>query len=50
VLIGRAGTRDPIDATLVVVAHPGDRILTNHPQDIQRLASATGRSVAVIRC
>jgi hypothetical protein len=50
VLIGQAGTQDPIDATLVLVAHSGDRILTSDPLDIQRLASAAGRSVAVIRC
>jgi hypothetical protein len=49
VLIGQAGTQDPIDATLVLVAHPGDRILTSDPQDIQRLVSAAGRSVPVIR-
>jgi hypothetical protein len=34
----------------VLVAHPGDRILTSDPQDIQRLVSAAGRPVAVIRC
>jgi predicted nucleic acid-binding protein len=50
VLIGRAGTQDPIDATLVLVAHAGDRILTSDPQDIQRLVSAAGRSVPVIPC
>ena len=50
VLIGQAGTQDPIDATLVLVAYPGDRILTSDPQDIQRLVSAAGRSVPVIRC
>jgi predicted nucleic acid-binding protein len=50
VLIGQAGTRDPIDATLVLVAHPGDRILTSDPQDIQRLASVAGNSVAIVDC
>lgn len=50
VLIGQAGTQDPIDATLVLVAHPGDRILTSDPQDIQCLVNAAGRSVPVIRC
>ncbi|MGH3882501.1 MAG: hypothetical protein ACRDRY_24520 [Pseudonocardiaceae bacterium] len=50
VLIGRAGTRDPIDATLVLVAHSGDRILTSDPQDIQRLVAAAARPVPVIPC
>jgi hypothetical protein len=50
VLIGQAGTQDPIDATLVLLARPGARILTSDPQDIQRLVRATGRSVPVIRC
>ncbi|MGQ0777872.1 MAG: hypothetical protein ACT4NY_26260 [Pseudonocardiales bacterium] len=50
VLIGQAGTQDPIDATLVLLAHTGDRILTSDPQDIQRLLNAAGRSVTVIPC
>lgn len=50
VLVGRAGTQDPIDATLVLVARSGDRILTSDPQDIQRLVTAAARSVPVIRC
>lgn len=50
VLVGRAGTTDPIDAALVLVAHSGDRILTSDPRDIRLLLNAAGRSVAVIRC
>ncbi|MGH3427967.1 MAG: hypothetical protein ACRDRI_07870 [Pseudonocardiaceae bacterium] len=50
VLVGRAGTQDPIDGTLVLIARSGDRILTSDPQDIQRLVSAAGRPVPVIRC
>lgn len=50
VLIGQEGTQDPIDATLVLVAYPGDRILTSEPQDIALLVTAAGRSVTVIRC
>ncbi|MDQ2883181.1 MAG: hypothetical protein M3Y48_18895 [Actinomycetota bacterium] len=50
VLIGKASTQDPIDATLVLVAHSGDRILTSDPQDIQHLAGVAGRSVTIIRC
>jgi hypothetical protein len=50
VLIGRAGTKKPINATLVLVVHFGARLLTSDPQDSQCLASAPGRSVAIIRC
>lgn len=50
VLLGRAGTTDPIDATLVLAANPGDRIITSDPDDIGHLATAAGRSVAVIPC
>lgn len=50
ILIGQAGTRDPIDATLVLVAHPGDRILTSDPLDIQHLAAAAGKPVTIIHC
>ena len=50
VLIGRAGTQDPIDATLVLIARAGDRILTSDPRDMQRLVSAADRSVPVIPC
>lgn len=53
-LLGKAGTDDPIDATLVLVARPGDRILTSDPDDIgrlvDRLGARTGKVVAVIPC
>lgn len=50
VLLGRAGTTDPIDATLVLATNPGDRIVTSDPDDISQLVSALGRSVAIISC
>ena len=50
VLIGRAGTTDPIDATLVLAANPGDRILTSDPKDIGHLVAVVGRSVVIIPC
>jgi hypothetical protein len=34
----------------VLIARPGDRILTSDPHGIQRLASAAGSSVAIVRC
>ena len=45
VLLGRSGTADPIDATVVLVAESGDRLLTNAPGDLRRLADA-----AVVPC
>lgn len=50
VLLGRAGTADPIDATVVLVATHGDRLLTSDPDDLRRLATAAGRRVAIIAC
>lgn len=50
VLVGQAGTSDPIDATVVLIADAGDRILTSDPEDIIHLAEAARRRVAVIRC
>ena len=50
VLLARAGTADPIDATVVLTAEPGDRILSSDPDDIRRLATAAGTSAAVVTC
>ena len=50
VLIGRAKTSDPIDATIVLVASGGDRILTSDPGDLQRLAKVARKRVAIIAC
>src|SRR5690349_14714133 len=47
VLLAEAGTADPIDATVVLLAAPGDRILTSDPEDLARLAAAA-RNRAVI--
>ncbi|MGH3544910.1 MAG: hypothetical protein ACRDPW_03140 [Mycobacteriales bacterium] len=50
VLIGRARTSDPIDATLVLTAQPGDRILTGDPADIGHLVTTAGVRVVVVSC
>ena len=50
VLLGRAGTTDPIDATVVLIAENGDSILTSDPGDLRRLAAAAGTEVAVVPC
>ena len=50
VLLGQAGTADPVDATVVLLARPGDRILTSDPDDLTRLASAAGNSAVIVAC
>lgn len=50
VLLARAGTADPIDATVVLAAEPGDQILTSDPDDIRRLATAAGARAAIVSC
>lgn len=50
VLIGKAATSDPIDATLVLAAHPGDRIITSDPDDIGRLVATAGIQAVVVAC
>ena len=49
-LQGQAGTSDPVDATVVLLAGPGDRILTSDPGGIARLAAATGSRAVIITC
>ena len=50
ILVGRAKTSDPIDATIVLITSNGDRILTSDPRDLKRLASAARKRVAIISC
>ncbi len=50
VLLARSGTSDPIDATVVLVAESGDRILTSDQGDIARLVAASGIRAATIAC
>lgn len=49
-LLGRNGTSDPIDDAVVLMAEPGDRIMTSDPDDILQLAEADGKPVVVIPC
>ena len=49
-LLGRAGTQDAVDATVVAASQTGDRILTGDTKDITRLVEASGRSILVVRC
>lgn len=50
VLLAETGATDPIDATVVLLAAPGDRILTSDPGDLTRLAAAAGNRAVIIRC
>ena len=50
VLLAEAGTADPTDATVVLLATPGDRILTSDPQDLARLAAAAGSRAVIVPC
>lgn len=50
VLLGRTRLRDSIDATVVLLANTGDRIITSDPVDIQTLAKAAERNVVVVSC
>ncbi|HWH12368.1 MAG TPA: hypothetical protein VG165_14665 [Solirubrobacteraceae bacterium] len=50
VLLAQAGTSDPIDATVVLLAEPGDRILTGDPDDLTGLAVAAKRQVVILGC
>jgi hypothetical protein len=49
-LLGDAGTADAIDATVVLLAAPGDRILTSDPRDLTRLAEAAGNRAVIVAC
>jgi hypothetical protein len=50
VLLGIANSSDPIDATVVLLAAPGDRILTGDPVDLTKLARAANRRAVIVAC
>ncbi len=47
-LLGRTGTSDPIDATVVLLASPGDRIISSDPTDLTKLASTAGNRPVIV--
>ena len=49
-LLGAAKTSDPIDATVVLLAASGDRILTSDPADLTRLARAASSRAVIVPC
>ena len=50
VLLAAAAAGDAVDATVVVMAFAGDRILTSGPGDIRALVAASGRAIVVVPC
>lgn len=50
VLQAEAGTSDPIDATLVLLAAAGDRILNSDARDLARLAESAGNRPVIVTC
>lgn len=50
VLLGVTGSADPVDATVVLLANPGDRILTSDPDDLTPLAMAAANRAVIIAC
>lgn len=50
VLLGQAGTKDAVHASVVAVCATGDRILTGDSDDIRPLVAASGRSILVLPC
>ena len=50
ILQAEAGTSDAIDATVVLLAAPGDRILTSDPADLARLSQAAGNRALIVTC
>jgi hypothetical protein len=49
-LLGDTRTADAIDATVVLLAATGDRILTSDPGDLSRLAEALGTRAVIVPC
>ncbi len=50
VLLGRAGTRDAVDASVVAISRTGDRIVTSDRADIAPLIAASQRSIFITDC
>ena len=50
VLQATADTMDAIDATVVLLAAPGDRILTSDPGDMTLLVSAAENRAVIVAC
>jgi DNA-binding transcriptional MocR family regulator len=49
-LLATAGLTDAIDATVALLAGPGDRLYTSDPEDLRMLCGAAGNKAAVLGC
>jgi hypothetical protein len=49
-LLGRTGTSDPIDASVILLAGPRDRILTSDPDGLTALAGAAETRAVIVAC
>lgn len=49
-LLGKAGTSDPIDAAVVLIAADGESVVTSDPDDIRHLAECARRRILVVGC
>jgi hypothetical protein len=47
-LLGTARRSDLIDASVVLIAHDGDEIITSDIEDLKPLAAASGRHVELV--
>ena len=50
ILQAKARTSDAIDATVALLAVPGDRIVTSDPNDLRRLSEVAGNRPVIIAC
>jgi len=46
-LLGAAGLSDVVDAAVILLSQDGDEIVTSDHDDLERLASASGRHIAL---
>jgi hypothetical protein len=49
-LLAAAGSTDAIDATVALLAGPGDRVYTSDLDDLRKLCGAAGNNARVIGC
>jgi hypothetical protein len=47
-LLARSGTRDVIDAAVVLLARPDDLVFTSDPDDLRTLAHAAGSRIRIV--
>lgn len=49
-LLGATRMKDAIDASVALLAGPGDRVLTSDAQDLRALRDAAGANAVVVDC